>query len=165
MSKVLFLDIDGVLLPGRAYKLPNQTFPIVKVFDPCAVAMLNDACRKQRRKIVIHSSWIRPHNWQIGLDGHGDVHDHLVSQGVDPDLFHEDLYCNRDIHWRYDRISEWLGRHPEVTDFFILDDEPENPREGPEKFKDHLVLTNFEEGITMKVYHRILDGVAPRKKG
>ena len=60
MSKVLPLDIDGVLLPGRAYVLPNQTNnPYVTVFDPCAVSMLNSALAKQKRQIVVHSSWVK----------------------------------------------------------------------------------------------------------
>lgn len=166
MSKVLFLDIDGVLLPGRAYLLPNQTKPMVTTFDPCAVAMLNEACRKQKRKIVLHTSWIRTGFWKIGEDGPGDVHDHCVEQGVNPDLFHEDLYCDRDLWYRYDRVSEWLSRHPEVDDFLIVDDEPENNGRGlekVEKFKDHLILTDFDEGITMPIFRRILDGTGKKK--
>jgi hypothetical protein len=155
MTKVLFLDIDGVLLPGRAYKLPNQTRPVVTIFDPCAVSMVNEACRKQKRKIVIHSSWIRTGFWSIGKDGPGDVHDHMIDQGINPLHFHEDAYCNRDMSWRYDRIDEWLARHPEVIDFVVLDDEncPDDW-----KFKTHLIHTDFDEGITMKIFQRILDG-------
>lgn len=153
MSKVLFVDIDGVLLPGRAYYLPTQTTPFVTVFDPCAVAMLNKACKKQDRKIVIHSSWILTNFWQGGKDGPGDVHDHMISQGVDPSLFHEDCYCNRDNPKRYDRIAEWLRKHPEVTDFLIVDDD-EEPK-GEERFKDQLILTNFNEGLTVRDFYRL----------
>lgn len=160
--RVLFLDIDGVLLPGRAYNLPNQTSPIVKVFDPCAVVMLNNACERQDRRIVIHSSWIHTRVWKIGEDGKGDVHDYLISQGVNADLFHDDKYCNRELYQRYDRIAEWLARNPEVTDYVILDDEPEPKNENP-RFEDHLVLTDFDEGITMEVYRKIRHGSFPRK--
>lgn len=158
MSKVLFLDIDGVLLPGRAYTLPNQTKPIVKTFDPCAVAMLNEACRVSDRKIVIHSSWIRQF-W--GGDLGGDVHGHCIAQGVDGNLFHEDLYCNREMHWRYDRVREWLARHKEVTDFVIVDDEPVFS-DGDQHLLPNLVLTDFNEGITVDIFKRLRGGEFPR---
>lgn len=160
-DKVLFLDIDGVVLPGRAYMLPNQSEGVVTVFDPCAVSMINKACEKQDRKIVLHTSWIRTGFWRIGVDGPGDVHEHCIAQGINPDLFHEDAYCNRDIHWRYDRVAEWLARHPEVTDFFIVDDEPDPD----DRFVGHLINTDFDEGITMKQFRRLLDGTAPIKGG
>jgi hypothetical protein len=160
MTKVLFLDIDGVVLPGRAYMLPNQTKPIVKTFDPCAVSMINEACRKQKRKIVIHSSWIR-HFW--GDDLEGDVHGHCIAQGINADLFHEDLYCNREMHWRYDRVRDWLARHKEVTDFVIVDDEPALKDDA--HLAPNLVLTDFDEGITMKQFRRLLDGTFPREIG
>lgn len=158
MSKVLFLDIDGVVLPGRAYMLPNQTKPFVKTFDPCAVSMLNEACQKQDRKIVLHSSWIRTKF--IMEDGDGDVVGRCVSQGVLPELFHDDPYCNRDISWRYDRVDEWLARHPEVTDFFIVDDEPCDLNY---KYRKHLVLTDFDEGITLNIFRKLLDGAETRE--
>ena len=134
--------------------MPGQTKPIVTKFDPCAVGMINRACEKQDRKIVLHTSWIRTGFWRIGVDGPGDVHDHCISEGINPDYFHEDLYCNRDIHWRYDRIGEWLKRHKEVEDFVILDDTPPND----DNWKKHLLLVNFEDGMTTKIFHKLLDG-------
>lgn len=155
--KVLFLDIDGVLLPGRAYLLPNQTKPVVTVFDPCAVSLLNRACQKQKRKIVVHSSWVKFYDKE-------ELKDHLEKQGVDVSLLHEDYYTRPELGWRYARVDDWLLRHPEVTDFFILDDEPEIRRGGGKYVQSgNLILTDFDEGITTKIFRRILDGVAPRK--
>lgn len=158
MSKILFLDIDGVVLPGRAYMLPNQTNnPYVTVFDQCAVSMVNKACLKQKRKIVLHSSWVK--HWE-----QDHIFKHLTEQGISPHHLHHDWFTNPDLHWRYDRVDEWLNRHPEVTDYVILDDEPEVKRhEKPKigKHAGHLLLTDFDEGITMKIYRQILDGVYP----
>lgn len=155
MTRILFLDIDGPLIPGRAYDMPGQTRPIVTNFDPCAVGMINNACRKQKRKIVLHTSWIRTGFWQIGVDGPGDVHDHCIAQGIDADLFHEDAYCDRDVSWRYHRISNWLGTHPEVTDYVILDDVPPD-EDWP--YKKHFLWIDFDNGISMKNYRQLLDG-------
>lgn len=160
-SKVLFLDIDGVVLPGRAYLLPKSEdhTPYVTTFDPCAVSMLNAACKKQDRKIVLHSSWIKHQEPEWLLE-------HFGNQGIDTCLFHEDWQTVKGLKWRYDRVDEWLARHREVTDFVILDDEPET-REGEPEGKysadKNLLLTDFDEGITLKIYRRILDGTFPRK--
>lgn len=158
LDRVLFLDIDGVLLPGRAYMLPNQTNnPYVTVFDPCAVSMLNEACRKQGRKIVVHSSWIKHQEPEW-------IYNHLKEQGVDVAHLHTDWQTEKELHWRYDRVDEWLARHPEVNDFVILDDEPESRHDGEGKYTKgkHLILTDFDEGITMHIFRRILDGTFPK---
>lgn len=157
MSRVLFLDIDGVVLPGRAYMLPTQTHdPFVTVFDPCAVSMINEACRKQNRKIVLHSSWIRTKYIENYVNG--DVISHCVAQGIKREHFHDDPYCDRDEAWRWNRVSGWLDKHPEVDDFFVLDDEK---CEADWRWRDHVINTDFDEGITMYVFHRILDGTRP----
>lgn len=159
MSKILFLDIDGVLIPGRAYMLPGQTHdPFVTLFDPCAVAMINEACRHQGRKIVIHSSWIRTKFAEFFVNE--SVEGHLIRQGIDKNLIHEDSRCNGDIDWRYNRVDEWLTRHPEVSDFFIIDD---TECDDNYKFKKHLILTDFDDGISMKNYRQLLDGNRPRR--
>lgn len=149
--KILFLDIDGVVLPGRAYSLPNQTKPIVKVFDPCSVALLNDACNEAGWKIVIHSSWLR--YWVKNLDG-STVREHCIEQGIKAEHFHEtEPECNGGMHWRYDRVDDWLSRHKEVTEFIIVDDCP--PEDGYPR-ADKVLLTNFEEGITLENYRRLI---------
>lgn len=156
-DRVLFLDIDGVVLPGRAYTLPNQTNnPYVTVFDPCAVAMLNRALEKQGRKLVVHSSWVKHQTREWLLD-------HLIRQGIRIEHFHEDWYTEPKLHWRYDRVRDWLARHKECKDFFILDDEP--LAEGDLDLYNHFIQTDFDEGITVKIFHKILDGVAPRRIG
>jgi hypothetical protein len=154
-NRVLFLDIDGPMIPIRAYTMPGQTRPIVTKFDPCAVGFVNRACFKQGRQIVLHTSWIRTGFWKPNIDGPGDVHDHCISQGIEAELFHEDAYCNREIHWRYDRIDEWLSRHPEVDDYVILDD-VNCPDEWDKKA--HLLLVDEGNGLLMSDFNKMQDG-------
>lgn len=154
-NRVLFLDIDGPMIPLRSYDMPGQTRPVVTKFDSSAVGMVNRACFKTGRQIVLHTSWIRTNFWKPGIDGPGDVHDHCIEQGIKAELFHEDAYCNRDISWRYDRVDEWLSRHPEVDDYVILDDVACDPLWNK---KRHLLLIDESDGILMKDYHKLLDG-------
>lgn len=149
-ERILFLDIDGPLIPGRAALLPNQTAPYWHIFDPVAVSLINDACRHQGRKIVVHSSWVK----------HTDLYEfdlleHLIGQGLDASLFHEDPIC-KPIAWRYDRIKEWLSRH-EIDDYVILDDEAPQILD-PKGFHDHLLQVDYEDGVTWKIYRKLKDG-------
>ncbi len=69
---VLFLDIDGVLLSGRAWLMPKNralrawtatmkprdAFDEVgrdAVFDPCAVALLAEICEATDARLVVSS--------------------------------------------------------------------------------------------------------------
>ena len=151
MSRVLFLDIDGPLIPQRAYTMPGQTKPYVTKFDPCAVGFINNACRKQKRKIVLHSSWICTSFISDYIKG--DVVDHCVDQGIDKDLFHDTPYCDRDQQDRYARVIKRVN-DDSIKDFVILDDEDtQNPF-----LKSHLILVDFDQGMTMKDFYRLNDG-------
>jgi len=146
-KKIIFLDIDGVVLPERANFLPSQTKPVMKVFDPCAVSLLNNACHKRRFKLVIHSSWLRYYQ--------NETLPHCISQGIKKGHFHDDACCDGNLHWRYDRVDEWLSRHPEVTKYFILDDTP--PDDGYPR-RDHWIPINPDEGITLEVWRMLTTG-------
>lgn len=150
-ARILFLDIDGVVLPDRARYLANQTKPVMKVFDPCAVGLLNQVCHQRKLKIVIHSSWVR--YWEGIADGAPTVMDWCVGQGIKKGHFHEDPHTDETIHWRYDRIDDWLSRHKDVNRYVILDDD--KPDDGWPR-ASHLILTDENEGITMEVYRQLL---------
>ena len=163
--KILFLDIDGPMIPDRAnlmdnhLKLKHPIFTDLNCqagFDPVAVGMINKVCNDRDYKIVLHSSWIRIMGGQF-------TKDHCISQGVRADHFHDDAWCNENENWRYSRIVQWLVNHPEMTSYVILDDTPyEKDRAGatnhPYDIENHLILISTEDGLSMKNYRQIVDG-------
>lgn len=147
-SKIIFLDLDGPMIPGRAYAMPGQTKPIVKAFDQCAVGMLNEVCKYRDYKIVLHTSWIR-------IFGGKETYEHCVSQGIDANHFHADAWCDEQENWRYTRVAKWLAAHPEVTDYYILDDEPYaadamSAHPHPDGIEDRLILVDFKNGFLIE---------------
>lgn len=151
--KVLFLDIDGPMIPGRAYDQPGQTRPTVMNFDQCAVGLLNTFCAKRGWRIVLHTSWVK-------IWGGEATYKHCLKQGLDPQYFAKDAWCDEEINWRYTRVAKYLETHPEITHYLMLDDEPYqfDMREGfehPKDMKDHLVLVDFEDGITVDIMNQL----------
>lgn len=149
--KVLFLDIDGPLISARAGLLPNQTAPYWHVFDQCAVALINDICKFDDRKIVVHSSWVK-HTALYAFD----LMEHLIGQGLKTEYFHGDPLC-KPISWRYDRVAEWLGRHSEVEDYVIVDDEKPQTLD-PAWLNKHLVLVDYDNGLSWNDFMAIKYG-------
>lgn len=114
MSRVIFLDVDGPMIPIRAVHLPNQT-ALLSIFDPCAVAMLNKLIQLSNAKIVISS--IR------GQDGFDSCVAMLQRNGIDPTHLHSDWVTPRDRFARHHQIADWLILHPEITHYVAIDDE------------------------------------------
>lgn len=113
-TKVVFLDVDGPMIPVRAYFLPNQT-PLVTVFDPCAVSMLNRILRKSKALLVISS--LR------GQDGKNKCKELLDLNNIQSSLLHDDWITPRISHDRAKQIADWLIIHPEITHYVAIDDE------------------------------------------
>ena len=131
--RVLFLDFDGVIVTPRAGILDQFGW----AFDPVCIAHLNRVCEWWDCQVVISSSWRRG----------GDCLAELVDAGftgtIWPVDWHTPLHMNwaeamevRDRHrvalegehanshvYRGDEVQDWLDRHPEVTEYLILDDE------------------------------------------
>ncbi|WP_043345278.1 HAD domain-containing protein [Belnapia moabensis] len=135
---VLFLDIDGVLLSGRAWLLPAnqdlqarsaglprwQSLQLVgreAVFDPCAVALIGRICKATGAQVVVASFW----RYTVGPEL---TRAKLLNQGLQGALLHEDWACPMVRHGSPDKnadISYWLEEHgvAHYDTWLVLDDE------------------------------------------
>ncbi len=87
--KVIFIDIDGPLIPGRAYMLPKKHNhgPWVMDFDPVAVSLLNELAKTRGWRFVIHSSWLRVWGPDATLS-------HCIVEGLKKEYFAPDPLCS-----------------------------------------------------------------------
>lgn len=116
MTKIIFLDFDGPMIPLRAYFLPTQTKPVVSMFDPCAVSLLNKLIDESGAKVVISSTW--------GMQGRETIEKVLHKNGIDPAHLHDDWITPRKFSSsRHHEVKWWLDEHPEVTHYVAIDDE------------------------------------------
>ena len=135
-DKVLFLDIDGPMIPGRSWVIQPQT--LWTKFDPIAVATVVALLDKVGAKLVISSTW--------RVKGYERMVEALEDNGIDGSYLHEDWQT---IRWtetafldhRADEIREWLSRHPEITKFAVIDD-GDLPIE-------NLIRVTFPDGLLM----------------
>lgn len=152
---ILFLDIDGVLLPGRAYYMASQTDPEVSRFDPCVVGMINRLCVELDARVVVHSNWRRTYE--------GSLRQHFIAEGIGPHHLHEHVLCPMKFSsTRWHDICAWLEMHPEVSpeDFFILEDEECPPGW---QHADRVVRCDFDEGLTVAQFLQIIERAKPGK--
>lgn len=157
VRKVLFLDIDGVMIPKRAHLLKNdQTsnikyeYPlnIAEKFDPIAVAMIKDVILKTYAKIVISSSWAPI----FKKDGISEL---FKDNKMNPDWLHEDYSTPRSAKSiRVKEIGDWLSNHPEVEKYCAIDDDSTFHPEIAKAYANpnNLIMVSFEDGILYEDY-------------
>ena len=116
MSKIIFLDIDGPMIPATMF-LIDRMCSFKRLFPETTVAAINRLCSDSEAKIVFNTTHNRPFKDVPNID------DALVNHGLDPDHLHP-----TDRHTKYPDISrdlavkEWLARHPEVEAWVAIDD-------------------------------------------
>lgn len=150
-QKIIFLDIDGVLLSRRAWAMSVneaalnvgrknlEQFTALSVFDPVGVALINRLCRCTGALIVISSLW----RYSVNPDR---TRDKLIEQGIDESLFHPtEWYChlNRRRQDKEFDITDWIENIDQSGMFVTIDDGDLLP---------FLVRTNADDGITSAVY-------------
>ena len=173
--KVIFLDIDGVLLAGRhlcsssglrvlltgrhfkaAIGLENPynpsgppaLAPHALPEDTCAI--LADTLTQTRARVVISSSW--------RLDP--KCPEHLATAGITelhPDWRTDGLWHGDGGPERGRQIRRWLRAHPNVSDYAILDDSTDLL---PEQFA-RFVKTSFRTGLRTEHKRRLIRLLCP----
>lgn len=142
MEKVLFLDIDGPMIPRRAFYLPKQTL-VVSKFDPVAVALLNSVLDKTGAKLVVSSTW-----GNLGIEV---VKPSFEENGISWDQVHQDWVTPRKLtDSRVHQIRMWLDKHPGIDLWASLDDENLD-------LDGRNVHVSFDDGMLLKHYHKLLE--------
>ena len=159
MTKIIFLDFDGVLLPDNvAVEQANQGLTVgnylqtVK-FDADCVNNLNALLLASGAEIVLSTSWARGHSIS-------DLGNCLMRNGIDPGrLFEYDDPGERAYmtprnmsSGRSSEIGWWLDAHPEIDKWVAIDDDPSVLH-----LKDHAVRTNPTVGFDKSALSRAVN--------
>jgi hypothetical protein len=107
-NRFVFLDIDGVMKPGRSYFCEKRTADHNGGFDPLAVAAVNRLCRLTGASIVFNTTWNRLNMIDIA-----------DAQGITAPIAGKTKYPYYDS--RLKAINDWLSEHP-AEEWVALDD-------------------------------------------
>lgn len=139
-KKIIFLDIDGPLLPARAWVLPgNRVSRHTPVFDPIAVSFVLRLIERSKGAIVVSSTW--------RARGEQYIRDCFNANGLHEKFLHDDWATPTGPTLNYHRkeqIAMWLQEHAEVTHYVCIDD--------IDLESDNCVLVSFEDGMLLKHY-------------
>jgi hypothetical protein len=143
MSRILFLDVDGPLIPSGMY-LINRMASFQRLCSPIAVAVVNRLCKESGAKIVMNSS----HNNDDAL-----LTD-LIREGIEGDYFHKEWRTvfpavvnglRRDPP-RFQAIQKWISENSNVgVDWICFDDYKFISDGHPDA--NRLIYVDFDHGI------------------
>ena len=136
--KILFLDIDGVLLPGAwlmQYRDPRY-------IQPAKVELLNQICAATDCQVVVSSTWRMDSNCRdllIEAGFNGKFHEHWSTPSFD--LANESgLYVAKTRDYE---IQHWVDEH-QPTKYVAIDDMPVALKD-----QSLLIATDFHIGLTL----------------
>jgi hypothetical protein len=134
---LIFLDIDGVMVPAAGWKAPQNLEDGIPMFTKKATAALNDLITHDSTVILTTSHRTRfTHNeWQGIFKRRGITLNKLSS-----------LELNHDFKKRKDEILGWFNIHDVSEDFVIIDDDT-SLHGLPKDLKEHLILTSSLVGL------------------
>lgn len=129
MTRVLFLDIDGVVLHGEGLWSGNGNHYL----PPEKVELVAQVCRRAGAVIVVSSTWRRSDQTETDLQAKGLP-------------VHRDWRTDFAGNLRGDQIDRWLKAHPETESYAIVDDDDDMLLEQMPRF----VKTPFVTGIAQE---------------
>ena len=150
MQRIIFLDIDGPVIPLPLYNLNGHVSHERSHVSTCAIGLLTKMCQDHGALIVTNTA----HNGHV-RGGVVDLKTDLINHGLKPEFFHEKWHTNFNIEdWngritdRMLAINHWMAENGEV-DWVCFDDIQFTQDK-------RLVLIDFYLGIDYNSYKQAL---------
>lgn len=153
-QRIIFLDVDGPLIPTPLYYLDPNVSMRRSIFSTTAVGLVVKLARDAGAKIVFNSTH-NDHDYRDALTANvRTLRADAIRHKIPAELIHEDWrtgFPNR-IQRKFSEasgpvrlraIEEWISRNGE-TEWIVFDDEP--------IASDRAIVVNFDHGITVDDY-------------
>ena len=137
---LIFLDIDGVMVPAKGWKSPELLEDGFPSFSVAATQVLQKIMSEQTALVLTssHKSNYTLEEWKNIFLRRGIVVHRLKS--LDKNVNHLN---------RKDEVLNWFANHLADENFVILDDD-KSLNSLPSHLKDHLVLTSSLIGLSQE---------------
>lgn len=135
---LIFLDIDGVMVPAKGWKIPELLEDGFPCFSVAATQVLQKIMSEQTTLVLTssHKSNYTLEEWKNIFSRRCIVVQRLKS--LDKNVNHLN---------RKDEVLNWFATQPVDQNFVILDDD-KSLNALPSHLKDHLVLTSSLIGLS-----------------
>lgn len=153
MNNIIFVDIDGPLLPQKMHLFPENHKGGIEnppIFDHMAVRIFNLWAKYGKAKIVFSTSWA------FSFDN-DELKRLMKTNGLGFD-YHADVTTPKHMHGgRLEEILDWLSNHLDEVNKFIIVDDDTNCRhleEIMEKYRPEIkasgkwIKVDFHNGIS-----------------
>lgn len=111
--RIVFIDVDGPLIPGRAYILKSENAH--RSLEPIGAEFLKSICSRCEAKLVACSTWASNKERFFKLFNDGDISESWFHKDWKVEYPHCDLT-------RQEAVKKWLDEHPGVEEYIIIDD-------------------------------------------
>lgn len=154
--KVIFVDIDGPLLPGKMHLFRENRHNVAKAipkFDEFSIRCFNLWAKYGEAKIVFSTYW----EYYFDAD---ELKNIMEKNGLGFE-YHEDVITpKKRTSTRGHEIAWWLNDHPEVTHWIAVDDDTscqslEDLLPEEVSAKGRWIEVGYDDGLTL---HNFYDG-------
>lgn len=154
MSKVLFLDIDGVLNSNFWNDSHRAEISDGTLIDAGKIKLLSHLIKETGAEIILHSGWrfwfdtkLKPLRTEAAKLTELLAKENLYISGMTPDLTTEEIRRTKKFSLvKADEILLWIGLHNSVARWVVLDDLDLHN----EQIKRHQVKTDPTIGLTLE---------------
>lgn len=144
---VIFLDIDGVMVIAKNWKIPDMLDDGFPVFSPAATVALNKIISEDTEVILTSA---RKVNYLLQ-----EWKEIFKKRGINLRKVNR-LEDNIEYLNRKDEVMRWFESNPAPKDFIIIDDD-KSLNSLPSFLKEKLILTSSLIGLTEELIKHIIN--------